>query len=354
MCISFQTGIRAVCLLLFMPVTLLCTGQKAYQIKEVFERSPIPPAPDYSSENNWCALPWKEDAADLTPENSEVKDGQKNAQADVFFLHPTIFTYEPENEFLWNADTGDRDLNKRVDESTIKNQATVFNGSCKVYAPRYRQAHYSAFTSSDKESARKALDLAYEDVRQAFLYYMQHFNNGRPIVIASHSQGTVHAKRLLKEFFDNAPLKNQLVSAYLIGIAVHEDEFETLKASNLATETSGFVSWNTFIKDYFPPYYSEGLEGAVCTNPLTWKTEETYGTRFDNSGAVGLKFKMVKNAVDAENKNGLLWIHKPHVTGRIFLNFKIWHKADYNLYWMNIRENVALRVSTFLTNTITR
>jgi hypothetical protein len=44
-------------------------------------------------------------------------------------------------------------------------------------------------------------------VKTAFLYYLQHYNNGRPIIIASHSQGATHGKRLLKEFFDGKELQ---------------------------------------------------------------------------------------------------------------------------------------------------
>ena len=62
------------------------------------------------------------------------------------------------------------------------------------------------------EIARLLLD---EDVKAAFQYYLEHYNNGRPIIIASHSQGTTHAKRLLKEFFDGTALQHQLVAAYL-------------------------------------------------------------------------------------------------------------------------------------------
>ena len=64
----------------------------------------------------------------------------------------------------------------------------------------------------DTSKAGKAFDFAYEDIKKSFEYYLQHYNNGRPIIIASHSQGTTHALRLLKEFFENKPL--QLVAVW--------------------------------------------------------------------------------------------------------------------------------------------
>lgn len=329
-------------------LSILCINlyaQKRYEIKNRFDEKNIPPAPDYSKNDHWAALPTKEDMADRVPLKSNLSDNQTNAQADVFFLHPTIFTYEPKNQYQWNADVNDAELNEKVDNSTILNQATAFNGSCKVYAPRYRQAHYYSFLTPNKTDMKAALDVAYSDIKAAFEYYLKNYNDGRPIVIASHSQGTVHAKRLLKEYFDGKPLQSQLVEAYLIGIATQPDTFQHIKPSNSPDDVGGFVSWNTFERDYYPTYHDE-MKTAVCTNPLTWKTDEEFASEKLNLGGVGLNYKFVKNPADAQCHQGLLWINKPYIKGRAFIKEKIWHKADINLFWMNVRENVNLRVKT--------
>ncbi|MBA4851711.1 DUF3089 domain-containing protein [Emticicia sp. BO119] len=322
-------------------------AQKYIILNSGFDATNVPPVPDYALKETWAALPDKEDAADKIPLNSKLKDGQKDARVDVFFLHPTIYTYAPKNQYLWNADVHDEELNTMVDNSTILNQATAFNGSGRVYAPRYRQAHYYSFLTKNADDKKQALDLAYTDVKSAFEYYLQHWNQGRPIIIASHSQGTVLAKRLLKEFFDGKPLQKQLVEAYLIGIATAPDTFDKIKPSQSAEETGGFVSWNTFARDFIPPYYNDGLDKAICTNPLSWKLNEDFVSKKENRGGVGLKFTFVKEAADAQVHEGILWINKPYVRGRAFLRTKIWHRADINLFWMNIRENVALRTERY-------
>jgi hypothetical protein len=127
---------------------------------------------DYSDPAAWSALPDRKDAADLLPLKSTLKDGQAEAKADVFFIHPTIFTYKPENEYVWNASMTDAALNSRVDSSTILNQATAFNAAGRIFAPRYRQAHYQAFVTEFKEDKAAALDVAYSDVKRAFEYYL--------------------------------------------------------------------------------------------------------------------------------------------------------------------------------------
>lgn len=307
-----------------------------------------PPVPDYTQNSAWAALPTIEDKADKTPLKSNLIENQKEAKADVFFLHPTTFTYTPRNQYEWNADVNDAELNEKTDNSTILNQASAFNGSGKVYAPRYRQAHYYSFLTPNADDKKQALDLAYSDIKAAFEYYLKNWNQGRPIIIASHSQGTVHAKRLLKEFFDGKHLQKQLVEAYLIGIATQPDTFENIKPSKSAEEFGGFVSWNTYARNYLPDYYKDGLSKAVSTNPLTWKLDEEFAPKELNRGGVGYKFTFVEQAADAQNHQGVLWINKPYIKGRIFINIKTWHIADINLFWMNIRENVALRLDSYL------
>lgn len=332
-------------------LSIICvnvSAQKIYTIQSRFDKNMIPPVPNYSDLKAWAAHPTQKDLADTVPHKSNLTDNQALAKVDVFFLHPTIFTGTPTNQYEWNADVNDETMNKSVDGSTILNQATAFNGSCKIYAPRYRQAHYYSFLTPNKEDMKEALDLAYADIKAAFEYYLTNWNDGRPIVIASHSQGTIHAKRLLKEFFDGKPLQNKLVEAYLIGIATQPNTFENIKPSQSAEDVGGFVSWNTFARDYYPDYYNEALNTALCTNPLTWKTNEDFAPKELNSGGVGQKYTFVENAADAQCNKGLLWINKPYVKGRIFLNIKIWHRADINLFWMNIRENVALRIEKYL------
>ena len=128
-----------------------------------------------SNTYQWASLPTKNDPADQVPLKSDLKDGQVEAKVDVFFLHPTIFTRQPKNQYEWNADVKDSTMNQSVDNSTILNQASAFNGSGKIYAPRYRQAHYHAFVTADKDDKKKSLDVAYSDVKASFEYYLKNY-----------------------------------------------------------------------------------------------------------------------------------------------------------------------------------
>jgi Protein of unknown function (DUF3089) len=316
-------------------------------LKSHFDPNNIPPEIDYTKEESWAALPNKVDFADSLPKIKGIKDGQKNAKVDVFFIHPTIFTYEPTNNYVWNGDINDAKLNDRTDNSTILNQATAFNGSCSVYAPRYRQAHYYSFVTEDKDDSQSALNLAYSDVKKAFEYYLKNHNNNRPIIIASHSQGTVHAKRLLKEYFDGTELQKKLVMAYIIGIAVPSETFNKLKPSENATHVGCYAAWNTFSKGFYPKNYEKSLINTVCTNPLTWSSTDGYAPSTKNLGGIGPKFKYYANITDAQTNKGLLWVSKPNIPGAFFVRKKVWHVADINFFWMNIRENAEERIASY-------
>lgn len=303
----------------------------------------IPSAPDYSNLDYWAAHYDKEDPADLVPKKSKLSNNQKEAEVDAFFLHPTTLTSDKDSR--WNGDVNDKELNESTDNTTIKHQGSVFNGSCRVYAPRYRQAHLRSYFSDKETEAEAAFELAYSDIKQAFEYYLEHINNGRPIVIAAHSQGSTHAKRLLQDFFDGKALQEQLVAAYVVGMPTRSSEFEVLTPCSSPAETGCYNSWCTYAWDSeIKPFY----KGAVTTNPINWTTTDTYASREQSKGLVWRQFKKIQpKKIDAQAKDGILCVHKPAFFEALFVGKNL-HIADYNLFYMDIRKNVAERVQAFL------
>lgn len=314
----------------------------ATQPKGGFEPGRVPAAPDYQQDRFWAALPWRDDAADQTPEG--LTDRQQTAAADVFFIHPTTYTGKRGHD-NWNGPVRDAELNERTLESPIQFQASIFNGVGRVFAPFYRQAHLHAYYTDDSLSARRAFDIAYSDVRAAFRTYLGQHNQGRPIIIASHSQGTTHAKRLLREFFDGQDLRRRLVAAYLIGIPVYGDDFSSLPPCASAEQTGCVVAWRTFRRGYQPP---ESDSTVVVTNPLLWTTEDTYAPDSLNLGAVLRPFETVRpGATDAQVYGPVLWAARPKFPFRWLMTTKNYHVADMNLYYRNIRENARVRAEAF-------
>ena len=305
-----------------------------------------PPAPDYGKPENWAALPDRADNADRTPQG--LTDNQASARADVFFLHPTTYTGDRGHK-LWNGPVDNAKLNQKTDDGTILYQASIFNGAGRVFAPRYRQAHLHAYFAKDrdKDKARKAFEVAYRDVKAAFEYYLAHHNNGRPIIMASHSQGTTHAKQLLRDFFDGKPLQEQLVAAYLVGISVEKDWLTHILPCDLADDTGCYVSWRSIRKGHIPRWHRDG-ELVTATNPLLWNTGTDYAPKALNEGGVLLNFdKILPQLADAQVHDGLLWVTKPKFPGSIFFTRSNYHLADYNFYYVNVRNNAMRRVEAF-------
>ena len=301
--------------------------------------------PNYALDSCWAALPTRRDSADAVPYESGLRDEQATAKADVFFIHPTTY-YRPAS---WNADLSEDKLNRFTDKSTIRHQASAFNAAGRIYAPRYRQATLYSFFDEQTPSGQAALDLAYADLKAAFRYYLVHYNQGRPIIIAGHSQGTAHATRLLHDFFDHDPkLRRRLVAAYLIGFKVKPNEYQTIRPCADSLATGCFVAYNSVATgNDFPPFHP-----FVATNPLTWTLDTLLAPATLNRGGVSQDFKRIDPQVtDAKIHQGLLWITPPKpggyprflLPGRPELRHSF-HIADYSLFYMNIRENAKARV----------
>ena len=302
--------------------------------------------PDFSNLNFWAAHPWKKDPSDNIP--APIANQPQDSLADVFFIYPTTYT-EPAMAMGWNADITNAEINKKTDEGTILYQASVFNQHARVFAPRYRQANLQAFFTTDKKVAAKAFNLAYEDVRNAFEYYLKNYNHGRPIIIASHSQGTLHAGRLLKEFFEGKALQQKLVCAYIVGLPVFKDYFKELHPCTDSTAIGCFVSWRTFKEDYVPEIVLSEKQQAYVTNPLTWTLSEDPAPAALNKGGMLRDFnKLIPGLVHAQVHGNILWVNKPQFFGSIFLTMKNYHIADYNLFYSNIRANVETRIRAYL------
>lgn len=309
-----------------------------------FEEAKTPTPPDYSNMDYWAAHPEKSDLADFVPDEN-LLDNQKLAEIDVFFIHPTTFLKKSEN---WNFSFDDTETREWTEKGPIKHQSTVFNGTCRVYAPFYRQAHIKSYFKA-QSGGYQALELAYQDVKNAFEYYLNHYNNGRPFIIATHSQGTNHGVRLLKEFVDGKTLQTQLIAAYLVGMPVKMNEFQHINPCETPEQTNCFCSWMTYKNNYKPRFYKEEWLQNAVTNPIDFTLNSSQWSVLNlHAGIVMPDFSLKYiHTVRAREYEGILHIKKPKVWFRAFIRTKNWHKADYNLFWMNIRENVALKKNAF-------
>lgn len=337
---------RSPCFLIVILVAFLPGCSDKYQaFRSKYQFKSADGKPDYSQLDYWAAHPWKWDPSDSIP--APLLNETRDSLADVFFLHPTTYTRKIRMKDP-NAVIDDDYINAKTDYSTILYQASAFNGQCRVFAPRYRQAHIKMFFEKDKEKAAAAFELAYTDLRSSFEYYLKTWNKGRPIIIAAHSQGSLLGERLLKEFFENGSLRKQLVAAYIIGWPVTKNYFSSLKMCEDSLQTGCICSWRTFRKGFIPYYLKNENGNSYVTNPLTWTTGSEYASRKLNKGSILTQFnRLFTQTSDAQVSNGLLYISKPKFPGSFFYFTRNYHVGDINLYYINVRENVAQRIKAF-------
>jgi hypothetical protein len=296
--------------------------------------------PDYALENSWIALPTKFDAADCIPQTCAIPDNQDSAAIDVFYVYPTTYIFGSK----WNMNIDNMHSYARIG-NIVESQASIFNACAKVYAPLYRQAILQSFIN--KKSGPIALDIAYSDVKAAFNYYITYYNNGRPFMLAGHSQGTRHLTRLIQEEIDGKEIQKLMVAAYLIGMPISDTTFNTIPLATDVNQINCFITWNSFM-------YGTDLKnknfffGGSCVNPLTWKTDTTYASSSLNKGGAPRRLNQIDTAVcGAQIHNDVLWVNKIKHKGYIHIG-KSYHLSDYRLFYINIRENAIQRTNIYL------
>jgi hypothetical protein len=296
---------------------------------------------DYSSVDNWAVLPGN------YPNNLKeysVKNPQDSI--DVFYVYPTMNVSNKDER--WNVPINDSVQIKKVLNIAVRFQASAWGSAGSLYVPYYRQAHIRSYTHLEN-GGTTALLLAYSDVKAAFEYYLKHYNHGRGIILASHSQGSTHVSCLLRDFFDGKPLQKQLVAAYIPGIGLDKNQFKTIPLMQHPDQTGGFVTWNTFKKKFDQEKY-KWLKGKVVVNPVTWDSS-AIASRQLHKGFLYTDGKMYTNSFVTHTDNGVIWISTPHFPYRyITITMRNYHSGDVNLFWEDIRENSLLRIKAFRSN----
>ena len=343
-----------------------------------FDATKVPPAPDYADPANWVALPDKEDASDWLPPGFVEADNPLREQVDVFYVHPTGF-FGTHN---WNAAMGERSEPGIPTEAMLASQASAFNGVGKVYAPEYRQATLYSFIEGEREpektNGKQALDLAYEDVARAFDHFITHFNQGRPFILASHSQGTCHALRLVAEKIDSTDLHKRMIAAYLVGFGVPMDYFEktykNVKAGTSPEQTGCVVTWDTLREGVEPSIggfhrYPSGWEATkgkprFQVNPLSWTDKPEPYFASENRGALVTDMgklrspkitpdmlKAVEPALTGARRDGDA-VYVRDLSGTPFDTIMStagnYHLFDFHLFWVNVRQNALARTKAWL------
>jgi len=239
---------------------------------------------DYSDGKTWLCRPGRQDACavDLTTTvisaegklSRETWTADPNAPVDCFYVYPTVSTDQTPNSDM-NPDPAEMNV--------VRQQLARFASKCKLYAPLYRQVTLAGLRSlMTGNTTVDALGrgLAYDDVRDAWKYYLEHDNKGRGFVLIGHSQGSFVLMQLIRNEIDGKPIQSRLLSAILLGatVAVPKGKdiggtFEHLPLCRSASQTGCIITYASYRSSVPPPpntlfgkVPNSNMAGA-CTNP---------------------------------------------------------------------------------------
>jgi len=326
-----------------------------------FEALPGMDARGYAQPGMWLARPDKPGNPALwTP------PGYKPAakpRAAMFYIHPTSYL----ERARWNAPIDDKIANDRA-ALFLRGQATAFNDSAAIWAPRYRQATFGAFLTGQNE-AQLALDLAYGDVAAAFDSFVTQIDPDRPIILAGHSQGALHLMRLLRERVAGKPLAKRVVAAWVVGWPISRTaDLPALGLPECRTvdQTGCILSWQSFAEPADPALVidsynaSTGMTGKprngtamLCTNPITG-TPNANAPADANLGTLVPSSDMATGTIIAgglparcDARGFVLIGPPPKQIERYVLPGNNYHVFDYSLFWANVRADAARRLAAF-------
>ena len=294
----------------------------------------------------------------------EAADAQEIPDFAVFFVPPTSFLKA--GGTAWNATLDDATTNNRA-RIFLRGLASPFNRADELWAPKYRQAAAGAFLT-DRPEAQQAIDAAYDDVAQAFDYFLEAVDPDKPIVLAGHSQGAIHILRLLMDRAEDKGLQDRIVAVYAIGWPIsmeHDLPALPLPACASAGQTGCIVAYSAFSDDGNADFISRryestpGFDGEprgdgpiLCVNPLTGgiggsaPASKNLGTLKPSEDLQS--GELIVGAIPARcDERGLLLIGDPPELGEGVLPGGNYHVYDIPLFWKNLQEDVLARVDTW-------
>jgi hypothetical protein len=249
--------------------------------------------------------------------------------------------------------------------------ATAFSPSANIFAPYYRQATIQVVSMTYAQQEPIVGGEPTTDALSAFDYYIKHLNNGRPFILAGHSQGSHILINLMAEYMKKNPdVYKRMIAAYVPGYSItpqYLQQNSELKFAENADDTQVIVAYNTVAPEISMPD-TVILPGAMVINPITWTRNEATATAAQNLGSISLDAsgypvldaqgqpKKVLGVADAriETATGKLICSTVDTAtfdpGNQVIAAGIFHNYDYPFYYFDLRANAENRIKRYLAN----
>lgn len=296
---------------------------------------------DYAKKDSWAYL---------------ESDTDDEKSADVFFICPTVYGGDEKNTNMSLSD----DKTKANFLGATNMEKGIYDDNARFFAPYYRQAGLSVYAMPEKDR-EQYFKTAYSDVREAFKYYMKHYNNNRPIILAGFSQGADMSIRLMKEFFNKGENAKLLVACYAIGWSVTEEELKEnpkLKFASGSDDTGVIIAFNSEAEGIDDSLMIPKGTKTLAINPLNWVTDSTRADKELNIGACftdyeGKITKEIPQLTGAyiDDIRGALKVTdvsaKDYPAVLSIFKDGVFHLYDYQFFYRNLEQNVQDRISSY-------
>lgn len=240
------------------------------------------PAVNYADAQNWLCRPDNPRACDVDLSTTIVNtDGstalqtwaaRPEAEVDCFYVYPTVSLDPSANS---DMEAGPEEYN------VVRSQFARLGSECRTFAPIYRQVTLGSLRAGMSGGAAAAPDreMPYEDVLNAWTYYLDNYNEGRGVILIGHSQGAGVLSRLIVNEIEGKTVQERIISAMLLGATAQVPEgrsvggtFKHMPACESGDQTGCIVSYVSFRSDVPPaPSSRFGRNGqntqAICSNP---------------------------------------------------------------------------------------
>ncbi len=279
----------------------------------------IPDEPDYHDTTQWYIA-------------------DRGAEVDVFYIVSTeCGDYTLDGKTMHYADTYNDSIRKLLYGEMVGVDKLLVDG-LNYFSPYYRQVTMETYTDDSLVDAR--MPMAYGDVREAFAYYLEHYNQGRPFILMGFSQGAMAVVDLLKEMDDLTT--SLLVAAYVIGYKVDDSNLNFRPAKDSA-DLGVTVCYNTVRDNSCAiPLLSDG--NLVAINPVNWSVDATPAAlvdpRYGDTLTVTLDTTTLLLHIDGYSRDDYML----PLIGRE----GNYHCLEISLFSDCLRRNIALRAATFI------
>ena len=300
------------------------------------------------------------------PDNWLIAESDGQQDADVIYFYPSNYTPAAGEPSIGDIDNAGM---RQGAQDIYQRQATAFKTSCNIFALYYRQVDATFCLNLTTEQEWSLIRYqASQDLSRALDYYFKHWNNGKPFILAGHSQGSENLLALLQDYFhqDEAhkALLKGMVAAYAIGFSVTDEYLAAnpdIPFAEWHNDTGCIVSWNTEGPANKGKHNAVVKPHAHSINPIYWVLDDTYVPASENLGSLtSVEEGIVEPGIaDAQLdlERGVVVVSteaaKPFAIPAAMQDLfgpESYHGQDYGFFYGDLRRNAEMRIASWFSD----